>query len=255
MKASTRIDQLLVDRGLAESRQKAQALVMAGQVLVDEQKIDKPGRKVDAAVEIRLLGETRRYVSRGGLKLEAALERFAIDVAGKRALDVGSSTGGFTDCLLQHGAASVCAVDVGTNQLDWKIRQDPRVDVREQVNARYLDKEDFPAPFDFVSCDLSFISATLVLPAIAPLLAEGAEIVVLAKPQFEVGREQVGKGGVVRDPELHRATVEKVSAAIRAIGFARIEAMDSPILGAEGNREFLVHGADRTPSAGGEPRV
>lgn len=245
MKASTRIDQLLVERGLAESRQKAQALVMAGQVLVDEQKIDKPGRKVPAEAEIRLLGEPQRYVSRGGLKLEAALERFGIDVAGKRALDVGSSTGGFTDCLLQHGAAHVTAVDVGTNQLDWKLRNDPRVEVREQVHARYLQRDDFAAPFDLVTMDVSFISATLVLPALAELFAPGAEIVVLAKPQFEVGRDEVGKGGVVRDPELHRATVEKVRAAIEALGFQRTASMESPIQGAEGNREFLVWGADR----------
>ena len=245
MKASIRIDQLLVDRGLAESRQKAQALVMAGQVLADEQKIDKPGRRVAAEAEIRLLGETPRYVSRGGLKIEAALERFGVDVQGKRALDVGSSTGGFTDCLLQRGATHVTAVDVGTNQLDWRLRNDPRVDAREHVNARYLSAEDFPEPYDFVSMDVSFISATLVLPALAELLAPGAEIVVLAKPQFEVGRGEVGKGGVVRDPELHHATVEKVRAAIEALGFQRIETMDSPILGAEGNREFLIHGADR----------
>lgn len=234
-----RLDQLLVERGLVESREKAQALILAGSVLVDGQKADKAGRAIDAASRIEV---TRRppYASRGGFKLQAALDRFGIDAAGKVCLDVGASTGGFTDCLLQRGARRVYAVDVGRGQLDWKIRNDPRVDVREGVNARYLQPEDLPEQVDLAVCDVSFISATLILPRMAGMLRQGGEMVILVKPQFEVGRGQVGKGGIVRDPELHRAACERVEQAARALGF-RTQLMESPMPGAEGNKEFLLH--------------
>ncbi len=243
MKPRIRIDRLLTERGLAESRQKAQAFVIAGQVLADEQKITKPGQQVAPEAEIRILAPAPKYVSRAGVKLEAALENFRLSVGDKVCLDVGSSTGGFTDCLLQHGAAKVYAVDVGTAQLHWKIRQDERVIVRERINARYLDSAVVPEPVQFVSCDVSFISVTLIFPAIRPLLTAEAELVVLAKPQFEVGRGQVGKGGIVEDPELHQQVTEKVRKALQQIGFRRVDEMESPIRGAEGNKEFLLHGS------------
>ncbi|MEZ5363467.1 MAG: TlyA family RNA methyltransferase [Bryobacterales bacterium] len=245
MKPLVRIDQLLVDRELAESRAKAQALVLAGQVLADEQKIDKPGRKVSPECEIRLLGLPPKFVSRAGFKLEAALEHFGVDVTGKICLDVGASTGGFTDCMLQRGAAKVYAVDVGTNQLHWKLRQDPRVEVREKVNARYLRKEDVPEACAFACMDVSFISAALVLPAVTTLLAPEAEMVVLAKPQFEVGRSDVGKGGVVRDEGLRLAAAEKVAQALADVGFGETETMESPLPGVEGNVEYLIHAKGR----------
>ena len=245
MKARVRIDQLLTDRGLAESRSKAQALVLAGQVLADEKKIEKPGQQVNPECEIRILGEQPRYVSRAGFKLEGALSKFGIDVQGKTCLDIGASTGGFTDCLLQHGAAKVYAVDVGTNQLHWRIRQDARVVVHEQTNAKDLTRELVPESIQLVCCDVSFISATLVLPPVAPLLAEGAEIVVLAKPQFEAGRGEVGKGGIVRNDEIRQAAADKVRQAIDALGFRSIQQMDSPLEGAQGNREILLYGRDR----------
>jgi 23S rRNA (cytidine1920-2'-O)/16S rRNA (cytidine1409-2'-O)-methyltransferase len=245
MKARMRIDQLLTDRGLAESRNKAQALILAGQVLVNEQKIDKPGRTVDPESEVRLLGEQPRYVSRAGFKLEGALVEYGIDVQDAICLDIGASTGGFTDCLLQHGAAKVYAVDVGTNQLHWRIRNDPRAVVHEQLNAKLLSTELVPEPINFVCCDVSFISATLVLPPAEPLLAENAAIVVLAKPQFEASRGEVGKGGIVRDDGVRQAAADKVRGAIAALGFQRIRQMDSPIEGAQGNREILLYGCDR----------
>ena len=237
-----RLDRLLVERGLAESREKAQALILAGQVLVGGQKAAKPGHAVATDAPVSLLGPPAKYVSRGGLKLEGALHRFSIDVRGKICLDVGASTGGFTDCLLQHGAARVYAVDVGTGQLDWKLRQDPRVLLRERTNARYLDPRSVPEPVEVVTCDVSFISVTLILPALAPLLRPASRLVVLAKPQFEAGRAQVGKGGIVRDPRVHAVVVEKVSRAVRGLGFEKVESMECPIPGAEGNREFLVYG-------------
>ncbi len=246
MKERVRIDRLLVERGLAESREKAQAMVMAGEVLAGGQKVGKAGQTVPADVEIRLLGEKPKYVSRSGQKLEAALDGFSIDVAGKICLDIGSSTGGFTDCLLQRGAQRVYAVDVGTAQLHWNLRQDPRVVVRENVNARYLSKEIVPEPVDFACCDVSFISATLILPALPPFLRPEADLVVLVKPQFEAGKGQVGKGGIVRDPQLHRDAVEKVRATLAEIGFAQVREIESPILGAEGNKEFLLHASQRT---------
>jgi 23S rRNA (cytidine1920-2'-O)/16S rRNA (cytidine1409-2'-O)-methyltransferase len=239
MKPRQRIDQLLVDRGLAESREKARALILAGHVLVKGQKVDKAGQAVDPESEIELL-ERPKYVSRGGLKLEAALSHFHIDVSGRICLDVGSSTGGFTDCLLQHGAARVYAIDVGTGQLDWKLRNDPRVIVHEQVNARYLGREQVPEPVAFVVCDVSFISVTMILPVLPVLLTENGEMVILVKPQFELERRQVGKGGIVRQPELHQLACDKIQAAVAALGF-RANVIPSPILGAEGNREFLLY--------------
>jgi 23S rRNA (cytidine1920-2'-O)/16S rRNA (cytidine1409-2'-O)-methyltransferase len=249
MKELVRIDQLLVDRELAESRAKAQALVLAGQVLADEQKVDKPGRRVSPESAIRLLGQPQKFVSRAGFKLEAALQHFGVDVTGKTCLDVGASTGGFTDCLLQRGAAKVYAVDVGTNQLHWKLRQDPRVEVREKVNARYLAKETVPEPCAFACMDVSFISASLVIPAVVGALAPDAEMIVLAKPQFEAGKGEVGKGGVVRDPAIRLAAAGKVAGALSAAGFEKIETMESPLPGAEGNIEFLIHAAGRSARA------
>src|ERR1700734_3472011 len=234
-----RLDVLVTERGLAASREKARALILAGQVLVNGQKADKAGANIDAAAHIELLAQPR-YVGRGGLKLEAALDHFAIDVAGKVCLDVGSSTGGFTDCLLQRGAARVYAIDVGTGQLDWKLRNDRRVIVQEQVNARYLTREQVPESIALAVCDVSFISITMILPALAGLLAADAEMVILVKPQFELDREQVGKGGIIRDPALHHQACQRVEKAVRALGF-HTQVIASPILGAEGNREFLLH--------------
>jgi 23S rRNA (cytidine1920-2'-O)/16S rRNA (cytidine1409-2'-O)-methyltransferase len=234
-----RLDVLVLERGLADSREKARALILAGQVLVNGQKADKAGANIDTAASIELLAQPR-YVGRGGLKLEAALDHFGIFPTDKVCLDVGSSTGGFTDCLLQRGAARVYAIDVGTGQLDWKLRNDPRVIVQEQVNARYLSREDIPEPVALAVCDVSFISITMILPALAGLLAPDAEMVILVKPQFESQRDQVGKGGIIRDPALHQQACERVQTAVRALGF-HTAIIPSPILGAEGNREFLLH--------------
>jgi 23S rRNA (cytidine1920-2'-O)/16S rRNA (cytidine1409-2'-O)-methyltransferase len=243
----TRIDKLIFERGLAASRERAQAMILAGKVLVNGQKIEKAGAAVEADAEIRLLGEDLKYVSRGGLKLERALEHWKIDVAGKTCLDVGASTGGFTDCMLQHGAARVIAVDTGHGQIDFRLRQDSRVRLLEKTNARYLTREQVGEVVDFIVMDVSFISATLVLPAVIaaafPASAVGKQIVVLVKPQFEVGREMVGKGGIVRDEAAQLGAVEKVRLALVAQGCTRTETIDSPILGAEGNREFLLYGA------------
>jgi 23S rRNA (cytidine1920-2'-O)/16S rRNA (cytidine1409-2'-O)-methyltransferase len=236
-----RADQLLVDRGLADTREKAKALVLAGAVRVNGQKLDKPGHAIaqDANLEVT---QKLRYVSRGGLKLEAALDQFGIDPTGMTCLDIGSSTGGFTDCLLQRGAAQVYAIDSGTSQLDWKIRSDARVLVKENYNARHLEASHFPAPVDLVVCDVSFISVTLVLPPALALLREGAQMVILIKPQFEAGREQVGKGGIVRDPMVHREVCTRIERFVQErLGFANTRIIDSPILGAEGNQEFLLH--------------
>lgn len=240
-----RIDVLLVRRELAESREKAQAMVLAGQVLADEQKIDKPGRKVRRDADLRLLGQAPKFVSRAGFKLEGALDRFGVDPSGRTCLDVGSSTGGFTDCLLQRGAAKVYAVDAGTNQLHWKLRNDPRVEVREKVNARRLSAHDVPESCSIAVCDVSFISATLILPAVADRLTSDAEIIVLVKPQFEASRAEVGKGGIVRDEAVQRRAVERIREALGALGFRRIEETESPITGAEGNREFLLWASER----------
>jgi 23S rRNA (cytidine1920-2'-O)/16S rRNA (cytidine1409-2'-O)-methyltransferase len=238
-----RIDKLLVERGLADSRTKAQAMVMAGVVLVDEQRVEKPSHQFDTNSAIRIKGSddpTSRYVGRGGLKLEAALREFQIDVNGLNCLDVGASTGGFTDCLLQHGARKVFAIDVGHNQIDWRLRNDPRVEVREGVNARYLKPEDFPQRFDLAVMDVSFISATKVLPAIVPLLVEGGAIITLIKPQFEVGRGEVGGGGIVRDPAKRARVVEEVNSAATELGLNVVNVIESPIQGAEGNVEYLA---------------
>jgi 23S rRNA (cytidine1920-2'-O)/16S rRNA (cytidine1409-2'-O)-methyltransferase len=220
-------------------------LILAGKVLVDEQKIEKAGAQIDDASSIRLLGEDLKYVSRGGLKLERALEHWNIDVNGISCLDVGASTGGFTDCLLQHGAARVIAVDTGYGQLDFKLRQDPRVRLLEKTNARYLTREMLGESADFIAMDVSFISATLILPAVlssAFPADEKGQIVVLVKPQFEAGREHVGKGGIVRDADAQLASLEKVRTALNELGAKKIDSIDSPILGAEGNREFLLYG-------------
>ena len=238
-----RIDKLLVERGLVESRAKAQAMVMAGVVLVDDQRINKPSELIHPEAQVRIKGgddPTSRYVGRGGLKLEAALREFAIDVNGLTCLDVGASTGGFTDCLLQHGAGKVVALDVGHNQIDWRLRNDERVEVREGVNARHLEPKDFEARFDLAVMDVSFISATKVLPAIVPLLTDSGRLIVLIKPQFEVGRGEVGKGGIVRDPEKHARVIEEVNRAASELGLQVGKVIESPIRGAEGNVEFLV---------------
>jgi 23S rRNA (cytidine1920-2'-O)/16S rRNA (cytidine1409-2'-O)-methyltransferase len=245
----SRLDKLLVERGLAGSRERAQALILAGKVLVNEQKVDKVGAQVARESVIRLLAEDLKYVSRGGLKLERALEHWNITVAGKLCVDVGASTGGFTDCLLQHGASSVIAVDTGYGQMDFKLRQDGRVRLLEKTNARYLTAEALGKIADFVAMDVSFISATLVLPAVVaasfPLSdaeRQGREVVVLVKPQFEAGREFVGKGGVVSDASAQLAAVEKVRAALLNLGARKTDVIESPILGMEGNREFLLYG-------------
>ena len=237
----TRLDRLLVERGIADTREKAQRLIFAGQVLVNEQKVEKCGTQVDAQASLRLLGAPLKYVSRGGLKLEGALEHFRINPDGRVCLDVGASTGGFTDCLLQRGAASVIAVDAGTNQLDWKLRNDPRVTVLENTNARYLTCDQIGARAELATMDVSFISATLVLPALAGLLTPAAELLVLVKPQFEVGKGLVGKGGIVRDEALQQEAVAKVSRCALSLGFTNLSSVESCITGAEGNREFFLH--------------
>jgi 23S rRNA (cytidine1920-2'-O)/16S rRNA (cytidine1409-2'-O)-methyltransferase len=236
-----RLDRLLVERGLADSREKAQALILAGQVLVDEQKVQKCGTLVRVKAPLRLLGVSLKYVSRGGLKLEGALEHFRINPDGRICLDIGASTGGFTDCLLQRGAAKVFAVDVGTNQLDWKLRRDPRVVVLERTNARHLKFELIGQRVGLVTMDVSFISATLILPAIPPLLEPWGEALVLVKPQFEVGKGQVGKGGIVRDSDLRLQAVAKVSRKLLDLGFRDLAHTESVLPGAEGNREYFLH--------------
>jgi 23S rRNA (cytidine1920-2'-O)/16S rRNA (cytidine1409-2'-O)-methyltransferase len=242
-----RLDKLLVDRGLAGSRERAHALILAGKVLVDDQKIEKAGAQVDGEAVLRLLGEDLKYVSRGGLKLERALEHWQVDVAGKVCLDVGASTGGFTDCLLQRGAARVIAVDTGYGQMDFKLRQDSRVRLLEKTNARYLTEDVVTEKVSLVVVDVAFISATLVLPAVVnaafPQSVEerrGRQVIVLVKPQFEAGREFVTKGGIVRDEAAQLASVEKVKACLLELKCAYADVIESPILGAEGNREFLL---------------
>ncbi len=242
-----RLDKLLLERQLVPSRERAQALVLAGKVLVNGQKIDKSGTLIDASSEIRLLGDDLKYVGRGGLKLERALQRWKIDVRDRVCLDVGASTGGFTDCLLQHGAARVIAVDTGQGQIAFHLRVDPRVRLLEKTNARYLTREQLGEEVDFIAMDVSFISATLVLPAVIsaafpeqPNARAGRDLIVLVKPQFEVGRDLVGKGGIVRDPTAQQQAVEKIHAAVQSLGANAIDVIESPILGAEGNREFLL---------------
>jgi len=239
-----RLDKLLVERGLAPTRERAQAIVLAGRVLVNGQKIDKPGHSVSETASLRLLGQDLRYVSRGGLKLEAALVHWKIDLTGRFCLDVGASTGGFTDCMLQHGAARVLAVDTGYGQIADSLRRDPRVALMERTNARNLSPGGLPPGITFLALDVSFISATLVLPAVInalnPLNAP-LEMVLLVKPQFEAGREFVGKGGIVRDPAAHQMAIERVRMCVAATGGKDVEIIDSPILGSEGNHEFLLH--------------
>jgi 23S rRNA (cytidine1920-2'-O)/16S rRNA (cytidine1409-2'-O)-methyltransferase len=245
-----RLDKLLVDRGLAASRERAQALILSGKVMVDEQKLEKAGAQVAEDCVIRLLGEDLKYVSRGGLKLERALDHWKIDVAGKTCLDVGASTGGFTDCLLQRGAARVIAVDTGYGQIDFQLRQNERVMLFENTNARYLTREVLGATVDLAVMDVSFISATLVLPAVvaaafpeSPQEREGRKIIVLVKPQFEAGREFIGKGGIVHNESAQTAAVEKVRATLTGLGVAETDVIESPIRGAGGNREFLLYGS------------
>ncbi len=237
-----RIDKLLVERGLAESRAKAQAMVMAGIVLVNEQRVAKPSELIAPEARVRIKGAddpTARYVGRGGLKLEAALNEFKVDVENLSCLDVGASTGGFTDCLLQRGALRVVTIDVGHNQLDWRLRKDSRVDVREGVNARYLKPEDFDYKFDLAVMDVSFISATKIMPAIVPLLTNAGRMILLIKPQFEVGRGEVGSGGIVRDAAKHARVVDEVNRAATELGLRVRGVIESPIRGGDGNIEFL----------------
>jgi 23S rRNA (cytidine1920-2'-O)/16S rRNA (cytidine1409-2'-O)-methyltransferase len=253
----TRLDKLLVDRGLTPSRERAQALILAGKVLVNEQKIEKAGATIDSESVLRLLGEDLRYVSRGGLKLEKALDHWRIDLHGKVCLDVGASTGGFSDCMLQHGAGKVIAVDTGYGQIDFGLRNDPRIRLLEKTNARYLEPSDVGEPIDFIAMDVSFISATLVLPAVIRAVSSyrrlssdsnlARQIVVLVKPQFEAGRKLVGKGGIVRDESAQRAAVARVETAVVELGCTHTEWIESPILGGEGNREFLLHAEFSTP--------
>lgn len=236
-----RIDKLMVQQQLAGSRERARALILAGRVLVDEQTVDKVGTQVYLDASIRLRGEDIPYVSRGGLKLAKALEHFTIDVAGRTAIDVGASTGGFTDCLLQNGAAKVVAVDVGYGQLAWKLRDDPRVINLERTNIRHLTREQLDVVPEIAVIDASFISLEKVLPATLALLEPGSDVVALIKPQFEVGKGQVGKGGVVRDPEQHDRVVEKIKSFAVELGCRVVDVCESPVLGPKGNREFLIH--------------
>jgi len=254
-----RLDKLLVERGLAASRERAQALILAGRVLVDEQRVDKPGTPVNADAVVRMLGDDLRYVSRGGLKLEGALRHWGIELAGRACVDVGASTGGFTDCMLQHGAASVLAVDTGYGQIAHSLRVDPRVTLMERCNARLLEAgelsvvngplsvEGHRPEISFLAMDVSFISATLVLPAVIGALAAAevawqGEAVVLIKPQFEAGREHIGKGGIVREQAARDLAIERVRACVASLGGWGVDVIDSPITGVEGNHEYLLHG-------------
>jgi len=241
-----RLDRWMVEHSLAESREKAQALIMAGSVLLNGQKAQKPGQLVPENPRVEVT-ERLRFVSRGGFKLEGALLHWRISVLGSICGDFGSSTGGFTDCLLQAGAAKVYAIDSGTNQLDWRLRSHLQVVVREGVNARHLTAADFPEPLDLAVCDVSFISATMIIPAMASALQPSGQIVVLVKPQFEVGKGKVGRGGIVREPELHAESCDKVRRCVDALGF-ETDIMESPITGAEGNKEFLLYGRRVTNS-------
>nr|WP_245802380.1 TlyA family RNA methyltransferase [Desulfacinum hydrothermale] len=235
-----RLDKLLVERGLAGSRDRAQALIMAGRVLVNGHPVTKAGHKVAVDAQVELRGRDIPYVSRGGLKLEHALDHFQLDVRGWTAMDVGASTGGFTDCLLQRGAAKVYAVDVGYGQLAWTLRQDPRVVVLERHNIRYLERDKIPEPIQIATVDASFISLKLVLPRVLDFLDREAWLVALIKPQFEAGRDKVGKGGVVKNPAVHRAVCESVTTTAQELGLEVRGVTPSPILGPKGNREFLL---------------
>lgn len=237
-----RIDKLLVELGFADSTAKSQALVMSGVVIVNDKRVEKPSEKFENDTEIRIKGQTAasKYVGRGGLKLEKALAEFHICPDKYVCLDIGSSTGGFTDCLLQHGAKKVYAIDVGTNQLVWKLRKDVRVEVRENVNARYLTPEDFNEKLDLIVIDVSFISVTKIFPALISLLKDEGKIITLIKPQFEVKKREVGKGGIVRDEKKHERVIKEVNHAAKETGLQIVKTIESPILGAEGNKEFLA---------------
>ncbi len=241
MPAKKRLDLALVDLGLAPTRERARALILAGQVSVDGQVVSKAGAPVAADARIELAAPDHPYASRGGIKLAHALDAFAVDPRGRHALDIGASTGGFTDVLLQRGAASVIALDVGHGQLDWRLRNDPRVIVRERVNARALTKADVPHIVSLVTIDVAFISLRLIFPALPPFLSPSADIVPLVKPQFEAGRDEVGKHGLVTDPAVHDAVIARVTDAAAAAGFARRGMTPSPITGATGNQEFFLH--------------
>lgn len=237
-----RIDKLLLEQGFADSPLKAQALIMSGVVLVNEKRIEKPSEsfRSDAIIRIKGKADEIKYVGRGGLKLEKALEEFHICPSEYICLDVGASTGGFTDCLLQNDAKKIFAIDVGTNQLVWKLRNDERIEVRENVNARYLKPEDFNVEFDLIVMDVSFISVTKIIPALKDLLSENGKIIILIKPQFEVSKGEVGKGGIVKDEAKHAEVIERINNFATEIGLENFGLIDSPILGADGNKEFLA---------------
>ncbi|MGE5416353.1 MAG: TlyA family RNA methyltransferase [Acidobacteriota bacterium] len=239
--ANTRLDVLVHERGLAESREKARAIIIAGQILVNGQRSDKPGVKVAEEAEITMTGENLRYVSRGGLKLEGAIEAFGLAFKDKVMLDAGASTGGFTDCALQNGASRVYAVDVGYGQLDWRLRSDPRVVVIERTNIRYAAPDKFPERMDIATIDVSFISLNLVLAPVYSLMKPGGEVIALVKPQFEAGREQVGKKGVVKDPLIHQEVLQRVIKQAQEIGFMAKNACYSPVKGPNGNIEYFLH--------------
>ena len=248
--AKVRVDILMMQKGLVASRQRAQALILAGRVLADEQKVDKPGSAFPEGISLRILGEEQKYVSRGGIKLEAALEHWTIQVEGRACLDIGTSTGGFTYCLLQHGASHVSCVDTGFGQVAMSLRQDPRVRLYERTNARLLapgtlgaDPESVPPlpALTLLVVDVSFISATLILPAVLAAAVSLTEAVILVKPQFESGREHIGKGGIVRDSRAHQLSIDRVKNCLEALDGSSVEIIDSPITGREGNKEFLLH--------------
>ena len=236
-----RLDILVLEKGLAKSRQKSRSLIMAGCILVDDHPVDKPGTMVAETAIIVNRGTDLPFVSRGGLKLEQAISSLDLDVTGYVCLDVGASTGGFTDCLLQHGASRVYAIDVGYGQLDWKLRQDPRVIVIERTNIRYVTEELLPEPFDLISIDVSFISLKIVVPVVKKFLKQNGKMLALIKPQFEVGKGQVGKGGVVKDPALHESVITELSAFFSDLGFMVGPVVPSPVLGAKGNKEFIMY--------------
>jgi len=248
-----RLDQLLVARGLAETRERAQALILAGRLEVEGRRAAKAGERVDSSARLVLLGPDHPFVGRGGVKLAGALERFEIEPAGRVALDVGASTGGFTDCLLQRGARRVYALDVGTGQLHDRLRRDPRVSVLEPINARNLKPDDLPESVSLITVDVSFISLRLILPALAPLLAAGTDLVALVKPQFEVGRREVGKGGIVRDTRLHGRVINEILSSGATVGMSAVNLCASSLPGTEGNREYFLH--FRTGETGMDPSL
>jgi 23S rRNA (cytidine1920-2'-O)/16S rRNA (cytidine1409-2'-O)-methyltransferase len=253
-KPKERLDLLLQSRGLAESRERARSLILSGSVLVDGKKVEKAGAQVQQDAEIVLLGPASPYVSRGGIKLEAALDTFRLDVSGKSVIDVGASTGGFTDCLLQRGAVHVYAVDVGYGQLAWRLRQDPRVIALERRNIRTLPPEEIPEPVDLATIDVSFISLEKVIPAVIPFLKPEGEIIALIKPQFEVGKGEVGRGGIVRSPEKRQAALDRIQNQAAAWGLRVVGSIPSPILGQKGNVEFLVYFRRQMSGDGGQGR-